>query len=218
MKTISKILGITTLAVLIYSCSSVKVADSWKDVKIPNIKSKNILVVSKTDNETARVQFETDMVNALNNKGYNSIESFIKFPEIKPTNKMEKGQVKEVINKLKNDGIGVVMMTVLRDVQEYTKETTSSATYKVTSHPFYLRRGYYRGFNTYYHTTYIDANPITSIQETGNKYILETVVYDLTQPEDKELLSVITTEIDNPATLGPTSEDFAKKIVNELSK
>ena len=219
MKTINKILGLVTMSIFLVSCSStVKVADSWKDVKTSEIKNKNILVVSKTNNEAARVRFEMDMVEALNDKGYQAIQSFIKFPGIKPTNKIEEGQVKKVIDKLKKSGVDVVIMTVLQDVKEYTTTTTTGSTYQVSSFPTYYRRGYYRGFHRYYHRIYIDSDPISAITSKGKKYILETVVYDLTQPDEKELLSVITTEIENPETLGTTSEDFAKKIVRELTK
>ncbi len=218
MNTINKIIGIVIVSILFYSCSSVKVADSWKDVRTADIKNKNILVVSKTNNETVRVRFELDMVNELNENGYQAIQSFVKFPEIKPTNKIEDGQIKEVINKLKNNGIDVVIMTVLRDVEEYTKTITTGSTYQVSSYPVYYRHGYYRGFHRYYGTVYVDYNPISETTSIGKKYILETVVYDLTQPVDKELLSVITTTIDNPEAIGVVSTDFAKKIVKELSK
>ncbi|WP_298539078.1 hypothetical protein [uncultured Aquimarina sp.] len=59
---------------------------------------------------------------------------------------------------------------------------------------------------------------MTVLTENVKKYTLETVVYDLTQPKEKQLLSVITTEIDDPQTLGMVSLDFSKKVVKELNK
>lgn len=218
MKTINKFIGIVIVSILFYSCSSVKVADSWKDIKTSDIKNKNVLVVTKTNNETIRVKFEMDMVSVLNDKGYKSIQSFVKFPEMKPAINIEEGQVKEMVNKLKNSGIDVVIMTVLKDVKEYTKTVTSGSSYQVISYPVYYRRGYYRGFYRHYGIVYLESDPMAEVTSIGKKYILETVVYDLTQPKDKELISVITTEIDNPESIEVVSTDFAKKIAKELSK
>lgn len=219
MRTIGKILGVGLLGLMLTGCSStVKVADSWKDVKTTEIKNKNILVVSKTANEIARVRFEKDLVTSLNKKGYNAVESFVKFPNIKPSNKVKEGEIKEIISDLKKNGVDVVLMTVLRDVKEFTKETTTSNSMVINTSPMFYRRGFYRGFRNYYSTIYVDTAPTTTKTIKGKEYILETVVYDLNNTEEKELISVITTQIDNPETLGTTSEEFAKKIAKELSK
>lgn len=212
MKTICKTLGIVTVSILMYSCSSVKVADSWKDVQTSEIKEKKVLVVNKTDNKTAQIRFEKDMVNALGNNGYNAIESFVKFPEDKHISTLDK---EEIIDILKCEGIDVVIITTVQDVKEYKTTTVSTPTYYVSSYPTYYRRGYYRGFHRSYHTVYVDSNPISETSY-GKKYILQTAIYDLTQPESEELLSVIITEIDNPETLGTTSKDFAKKVTKEI--
>ena len=207
MKTICKTLGIITISIVMYSCSSVKVADSWKDVQTSDIKEKKVLVVNKTEDKTAQVKFEKDMTKALNNNGYNAIESFVKFPEDKLIATLDKEEIKDILD---CEGIDVVIMTTIQDVKEYKTTTVSTPTYYVSSYPTYYRRGYYRAFHRPYHTVYVDSNPISETSY-GKKYILQTAVYDLTQPESEELLSVIITEIDNPKTLGTTSEDFAKK-------
>ncbi|PCI34818.1 MAG: hypothetical protein COB60_05675 [Flavobacteriaceae bacterium] len=218
MKTVFKIIGIVTVAIVMESCSSVKVTDSWKDIRTPEIKNKNILVVSKTGNETARVRFEKDMVDVLNDNGYKSVESFVKFPEIEQTNEIDYDRWDKLTDKLKHEGIEVVIMTVLRDTKQFTKTTTSSSVYSINTYPFYYGRGYYRGYYRHYGTMYSESYPITSVTTEGKIYVLETIVYDLTQPKDKRVLSVLTTRIDNPDTLGTTSEDFSKKIVKALKK
>lgn len=219
MKKAIKTLGILTLTLVFSSCSTVKVANTWKDVKTSSIKEKNVLVISKTDNNVARMQFETDMVNNLISNGVNATESFKVFPEINVSEKLDETQLKCIKEELKSDGIDVVLLTVLKDTQDYTKTTTTGGTnYYISSYPVYYGRGYHRGFYRYYNTFYVNSEPITSVTSNGKKYILETITYDLTQPKDKQLLSVITTEIDNPETLGTTSKDFSKKVIKELVK
>ncbi|MDY8135918.1 hypothetical protein [Aquimarina sp. 2201CG5-10] len=218
MKTINRLLSVLFVTTFLFSCSSVKVTDSWKDIKTSSIKDKNIMVVSRTDNEMVRIQTEKDLVNNLNSKGYRSVESFVLFPESDPTDVISDDEIQKVKKEIKENDVEVIVMTSLKDCQEYTETTTTGSTYRVSTFPSYHYRGYYRGFYRYYGSVYVQSDPVTTVTSKGRKYILETVVYDLTQPENKQLLSVITTEIDNPETMGTTSKDFSKKITKSISK
>ncbi len=218
MKRIGKLLGTVLMVTLVFNCSSVKVTDSWKDVQLSDVKGKKVMVISKTEDGVVRQQFETDLVENLNLNGVNSTESFKHFPTLSASEALDGDQLKKLKKELKKQGIDMILLTVLKDVKEYTKTITYGGSgYSMNSYPIY-RRGYHRGFYRYYNSIYIGSEPITSITSKGKKYILETIVYDLTQPENDQLLSVITTEIDNPETLGTTSLDFSKKIVKNLVK
>jgi hypothetical protein len=218
MKKVIKTLGILTLTLAFSSCSTVKVANTWKDVKTSSINEKNVLVINKTDNDIARIQFETDMVNNLISNGIKATESFKVFPEINGSEKLNEEQLECIKEDLKSNGVDVVLLTVLKETQDYEKTTTTGGSYYMITHPVYYGRGYHRGIYRYYNTFYVNSEPITSVTSNGKKYILETITYDLTQPKDKQLLSVITTEIDNPETLETTSKDFSKKVIKELVK
>ena len=218
MKTVNKLIGIVTIAIVMNSCSPVKVTDSWKDIRTPDIKNKKILVVSKTNDETTRIRFEKDMVSALNDNGYQSVESFVKFPEIEQTNEIEYDKLKKITTNLKKEGIEVVIMTILRETKQFTKTITSSSVFSINTYPIYYGRGFHRRYYRHYGSMYGESYPVTSVTTEGNIYILETIIYDLTQPEDKRVLSVLTTKIDNPDSLGTTSGDFSKKIVKVLTQ
>ncbi|WP_299187812.1 hypothetical protein [uncultured Aquimarina sp.] len=217
MKTINKITGTLIVLILSSSCSSVRITDSWRNLEVPEIKGKKVMVVSKTDDQTARVRFEKDLVENLNKKGYQSIESYIVFPNSSPTKELSKSETMEIKDKLKKNGIDIVIVTILKHSEEYTKTTSKNNSF-YTVYPSYYGLGYYRGFYRYYGTIYVYSDPVTVLTENVKKYTLETVVYDLTQPKEKQLLSVITTEIDDPQTLGMVSLDFSKKVVKELNK
>ncbi len=215
MKNTIKIFGITSMSLVLFSCSSVQVANSWKDVKTTTIKEKNVLVINKTDDDIVRVQFETDLVKNLNKHNINAVESFKVFPKIDTSKELNKTELNVFKNALKADGIDVILLTVLKETQDIvTTRTTNNTIYSMHSYPVYYRRGFYRFYNTYY----IDPGPVISVTSEGKKYILETITYDLTQEENEQLLSVITTEIENPQTLGTTSKDFSNKVIKELVK
>ncbi|MFC5045488.1 hypothetical protein ACFSTE_18240 [Aquimarina hainanensis] len=218
MKKLGKFLGLVIMITAFVGCSSVKVTHSWKDIKTENLKGKNILVMCKTKDDIARIQFEDDITDELNQNGYTAHVSYKTFPDISTDkNDLTTEEIENVKTKLKGEGVDVVVMTVLKDIKKYTTTTASGSTgYYVSTYPGFYRRGYYRGFYSYYGSVYIDTAPVMYTTSSGKKYILETVFYDLKQPEKNQLISVITTELDNPETLGTTSTDFSKKIVKEL--
>ncbi len=217
MKTIYRLFGTVIVFLLFSSCSSVKVTDSWKNLEELDVKNKKIMVVSKTDDKAARVRFEKDLVQHLNKKGYQSVESYIMFPKSSPTKELNESEIVEIKETLNEKGVDIVIVTVLKDCEEYTKTITRNNT-SYTMYPSYYGLGYYRGFYRYYGTVYVESDPVTMITTDVKKYTLETVVFDLTQPEERQLLSVITTEIDDPQTLRAVSIDFSKSVVKELNR
>jgi len=212
-------LGMVMLGITLFSCSTVKVSDTWKDIDSTDVKNKNVLVISSAEKRSVRERFEKDLVDELNNKGYNATESFAKYPDLKPVEESDAAALKKLGNSLVTDGYEVVVLTVLRDIEEYTKTVTSSTSYTVNTFPVYHhRRGYYRSFYRGFGTIYGVGAPYETTTSTNKKYILETLVYDLTLPENEQLLTIITSEVDNPETLGTTSNDFSKQMVKAMGK
>ncbi len=220
MKNVVKTLGVGIIISLIISCSSVKVTDFWKDANITKLKDQHIMVINKTSKNIVRTRFEKDLVSSLNNKGFNAVESLTMFPNIESEKKLNISEIDEIKNQILSKGIEAVIVTTLKEVEEFENvENIHSGYYINTSPSGIIYRGrYYRNFYRYYGTVYISSPTTTKITSSGKNYVLETVIYDLTKKENNQLLSVITTKIDNPETLGTTSKDFSKKIAKELSK
>ncbi|WP_353780008.1 hypothetical protein [Winogradskyella sp. 3972H.M.0a.05] len=218
MKSISKILGTLSLVTFVFSCSSVKVTDSWKDTETIDIKDKVVMVVSRTQDDVVRKQFESDIVHNLEKNNITSIESHKLFPLINEKKELSDKELKSLKKELKEQDIEIVVMTSVKDVQSFERTVTQTTDYNVYTYPVVYRRGYRRGFVGYYNSIYVNSDPVSTVTSTGKKYILETVTYDLTLPEEEQLTSVITSVIDNPESVGTTSKDFSKKLVKELVK
>ena len=217
MNNFKTFLGTIVLLSSLVSCSTVKVADTWREVDTIKMQNKSILVVSKTENKTVRERFESDLASQFQDNGYQANESFNQFADLTPVKEGNIAELKKLGESVKAKGYDVVVLTVLRDIEEYTKTETTATTYTVQSYPvYYHRRGYYRSFYRGFGTIYVEGAPYETITSTNRKYILETYVYDLTLPEDNQLLSIVTSEVDNPETLGKTSKDFSKKLANVL--
>lgn len=213
------ILGILALGTVLFGCSTVKVSDSWEGIDSADIKNKNVLVVHKSANTEVRKRFEKDMVDQLRDKGYDARESMMKYPDFDPMKEDNKAEKKKLGNFLVEDGYEIVVLTVLKDIEEYTRTVTSGTSYTMNTFPVYHpRRGYHRSFYRGIGTIHVDGTPYESTTSTHKKYILETLVYDLTMSENEQLVTIVTSEIDNPVSLGTTSDDFSKQMVKVMSK
>ncbi|OIQ37121.1 MAG: hypothetical protein BM563_09325 [Bacteroidetes bacterium MedPE-SWsnd-G1] len=212
MKTLNKIIGLLTITLLVVSCSSVKVTDSWRQETSKDIMGEQIMVVSVTDNEISRQRFEKDLTTTLNSNGFESFESYAKYPEMNPTKKVSQEDITKLKQKLQSNGVNLVVISAVKEIKEYTETNTTGSSYGM---PMYGYRGY-RGFHGYYGGMYMDMGTSTSTTKVKKKYKLETVIYDLSKPKDKELIAVVSTEIDDPQKLTKISKDFSDKITKEL--
>lgn len=213
MKSIIKIGSlIFLLSITISSCSSVKLIDSWKNSNLDEINKKSITIISKTNDDFTRVQFESDISKKLNENNVKSIESYKILKELDTTNNLSFISSKKVQNKLKKQGIDIVIATILKNTQEYTRTAIEN---NISVHHTVR---YSRRYRKFFVIPYYNVEPSSSYTYTGKRYILETVVYDITKDEDNQLIAILTSEVDNPKSLGKISKDFSKKITEQILK
>ena len=212
-------------AILMSSCGSVKILDSWKGDNIATIKDKNILVIARTDSQQARIAFEETIANDLRAAGYNASESFLKFPNYKPDNKDKNSEaIKAIIEK---EGYHGVVLTVLKDLSEAVVTEESGGYYAGGSYYGYggngYMPGYYGGFYGYYnhpmgYSSYGNYVPSTSTTRVSKTYILETLVYNLDEPENKQLVALVTSKTVDPSSVTKIAKAYSKEVLNSLKK
>ncbi|WP_299363418.1 hypothetical protein [Winogradskyella sp.] len=206
--------------VLIQSCSTVKVLDSWKSDTVSDVKDRNFLVVARSSNKQARLAFENEIVKQMTSKGYKATASHSKFGDMNPNeepSESNKGKIKKM---LEAEGFDGVVLTVMKDYQEETRVQKEGGYYEGGNYyGFYPR--YYGGFYTYYRhpmsmRTLGNYVPETITTTTSKVYILETTVYDLKAPEDNQLIAIVTSQIDNPESASKAASAYVKKVAASL--
>ena len=214
-KTLPLLLCIISVLVL-QNCSSVKVLDSWKSDTVSDVKSRNFLVVARSSNKQARLAFENEIVKQMTSKGYKATASYAKFGDMNPNeepSESNKGKIKKI---LEAEGFDGVVLTVMKDYQEETRVQKEGGYYEGGNYyGFYPR--YYGGFYTYYRhpmsmRTLGNYIPETMATTTSKLYVLETTVYDLKAPEDKQLVAIVTSKIDNPDSASEAASEYVKKV------
>ncbi len=216
----NKFLSAAYLLVLLTACTPVKVMDAWKRDNVNTIKDQNILVIARTSNKLARIAFEEEIADQIRSGGMNAAESYNKMPELKPDEKLSKEQVEMVKKLLQDQGYNGVVVSVIKDVQETTRVMEEGGYYAGESYRAYYPI-YYGDFYGYYahprsYSDYGTYVPSTISTYTSKTYILETTAYNLDQPEEKQLVAVVTSKIENPQNVATTAKQYAKAIAKGL--
>ncbi len=206
-------------------CSGVKVLDAWRGDNINTVKDQNILVIARADNELARVSFEKEIADQIRSRGLQATESHQQFPGHKPDKKLSQEEIEQLKDNIQNAGFNGVVVSVLKDLQTTTRVVEEGGYYTggYTGGPYNsYYPGYYGGFYGYYgnamsYATYGNYVPTTLNKQTSKTYILETVVYNLNQPEDKQLIAVVTSKVENPQNVSTTAKQYAHAIAKALS-
>ncbi|MFD2550819.1 hypothetical protein ACFSQP_03215 [Bizionia sediminis] len=216
-----------TLAVLLLifasSCSSIKVLDAWKSDSISDFQDNKVLVISRTDNKSVRIAFETELAKELRANGIQATESFKEMPEFSHDKELNQEQLTNFRSFLKNEGYNGIVLTVVKDYQERTQTTQDGGYYAgATYWPSYYP-AYYGGFYGYYanpfsYSTYGSYVPMTATTQVIKTYVVETVAYDLTKADGKQLAAVVTTQIDDPQNIRKNAADYTAKITKALTR
>lgn len=220
MKKYGLLIVLFASAFLLQNCGSVKVLDSWKSDNVGNVKDNNFLVVARTANKQARIAFENEIVKQMSSKGYQATASFTKFPNMNPDQEPSEERQKMIREILENEGFDGVVLTVLKDYNEETRVDKSGGYYAGGYYGNYYAP-YYGGFYGYYYHPYSYSTmgayvPETTTVSTNKIYTVETVIYDLTRGEEDQLITVVTSQIDNPSSASDTASEYVEKITKAL--
>ena len=226
MKSILRLTFVLLLALLYVNCGGIKVVDAWKAQDTKKNDFKNVLVIARTANKSARIAFEREIADRLIERGINATPSYSKFGPMNPDKEMtdeRKQMIREILN---NEGFDAIVLTSVKDVRERT--TTSGNNYYFndpwnTFYPSYYGNfyGYYYQPYVYYYQPYVygvtigDTTPTTYTTKT---YYLETVAFSLGADENDQLVAVVTTTIEDPKDAYKTADKYTEEILKALDK
>ena len=211
-------LKIIILSILISSCSSTKLANSYKSESFGSIKNQNILVISRTPQEKVRKTYESEISRQMKSQGLNAVPSHLIFPDLKPLTNKTVERIAQTIAKFRDAGFDIIVLTSLKDVREQEilrRDEGLGSLLDYYGNKYVTLKGYYDDVNAP-----PKLDPLeTELEPTTQKevtFILEAVTYNLSLPEEGRLLSVVTTEIINPGSASSVRKGFAKAIAENL--
>jgi hypothetical protein len=192
---------------LLTSCSTARITDSWVSKDYTNYEPKKVLIIGLTTNVTARRLFEEQLKSELGLRGIEAIESFEVFEPNFTNLKQSEEAIEKEVTKLSKDGYEAVLIAAVKGVDE--KVTYSGDTYG--------RDYYWRRFGRYYYLTQ-DIYQVQGYYSKYKVYHVESSLFDLKQNNDKSLVWVASYDIIDPQTITKTVTNYVDAIIKSLEK
>ncbi|WP_435412728.1 hypothetical protein [Psychroserpens mesophilus] len=193
------------LMLLLLSCSSTQLVDSWKNPDIDSYEPYKVLVVGLTSDETARLQFEEKLKQELELRGYEVVMSFDLFK----TEKMNTEELDSLESQLIKSGFDTILLTKIIGVEEKITYSESYKSYNETYRKF--KDEFLKHQDIYYSPNYYNAYQI---------YKAETSVYCICPTKDRELIWKGYINITDPQaqSIEKTVNDYVKLAVLVLEE
>jgi hypothetical protein len=211
------------IALTISSCkSSIEVINAWKSEKLNTLTEKNILVITRTENNKKRGAFEEQMVAYLKKKNIKASTSYMKIPIFNDQREYTDDERKELVKKIRSLGFNAIILTSVKKRTQKTVTTTHGGYYTGGSYSS-LYPQYYGGFYGYYnhpysHPTYQSYVPSETYTDIRKSFVLETVIFNLDLSSTEQLVAVVTSAINDPETVYTAAEEYVKEIAKSLRK
>lgn len=198
---------IIALLVLV-SCSSNRMVDSWKNSNYNSYTPKKVLIIGLTDNLTARKIFEERLKKELTKWGVWTFESYNVFEPTFTNLKQTEDDIQNEVQKISRQGFDAILISAVKGVDE-----------KVASYigDNLNRDLYWRQFEPYYYVNQ-DVYFVEGYYNKYKIYRIETSLYNLKENNDKSLVWVANYDIVDPKKINSTVNKYVKAIIKSLEK
>lgn len=215
------------VAFILQSCSGTKVLSAWKAEEniVNKFKGNKVLVIARTSNNQARIEFESAITKELKSRGISATPSFSKAPKIYPKKEITEERVAFIKELLGYEGFDAIVLTVIKDKAQSIQTSSSGIFVGASYNNFYP--GYYGTFYDYYAYPYAYGSyynsfggyiPTSSSTYVVTDYVLETVAYNLNEEKNDQLVAVVTTELNNPKNAHKAAGKYVEKVMKSLEK
>lgn len=202
---------------LFFSCgTSVKVTDAWQADDIDEAREEQYLVIARVDDQVGRQRFEQEIANKLRDGGIKAVESYKQYPSLNILIQLTDEEIDRWVAGIQQEGFNGIVLTVIKDSKSETRTSTSGVGVGVGYYP-----GYYDGygyFGDYFGSVYSPYGysgayvPVSQRTYTSEKYLLESVAYDLERERNKQLIAVVSVEITDPKSAAEVAPKYAEKV------
>ncbi len=203
MKALYYILTLLLLA----SCSTARMTDTWTNKEYTNYQPKKVLIVGLTENLTARQLFEEQLKNELIARGIEAVESYTVFKPSFTNLKQTEEAIEQEIKRVSTQGFDAILISAVKGIDE--KETYSGDQYRTDY--------YWRRFGRYYYY-YQDVYLVKGYYNRYKVYHIEASLYNLKENSDKSLVWVASYNIVDPKQISATVTNYVTAIIKSLEQ
>ncbi|MBC8753516.1 hypothetical protein H2O64_02460 [Kordia sp. YSTF-M3] len=202
-----KVLYYTLTLLLLASCSTARMTDTWTNKEYTNYQPKKVLIVGLTENLTARQIFEEQLKNELADRGIVAVESYTVFKPSFTNLKQTQEAIEQEISRVSKQGFDAILISAVKGVDE--KETYSGDRYRTDY--------YWRRFGRYYYL-HQDVYLVEGYYNKYKVYHIEASLYNLKEDSDKSLVWVASYNIVDPKQISTTVTNYVTAIIKSLEQ
>ena len=191
--------SIIIIAVLVLSsCNTTQLTDTWKNPEITTYEPSKILVVGLTSNLEARQNFENKLKTELQSRGIEAVSSL----DIFKSEKMTENDLLELENNLINSGFDTVLFSKIIGVEDKIVYRKTYDGYDETYSKF--REDYLKYQDVYYNPDYYNEYTV---------YHAETALYCICPSKDRELIWKGYIDIVEPESANKTINNYVNLVI-----
>ncbi len=199
---IKRALCFISIIILLSSCASTKLMDSWKSQSFDSLSSAKILVISEHPEIYVRKLYETSIAKKLRSQSINAIEAHLQFPSLEKAETPE--ETTKILQLFREADVSAIILTSLKQ----TIETQNGAISSQIGIP-----ETYSGKASF---TSPKSNENLATIATSKTYVLEALAYNLTLEEDKQLVNVCLVDVTDPDSGDRIRKTFTKIIGDQF--
>ena len=202
-----KFLRLITCCLLIISCSTTELIDSWKNPDIDSYAPTKVFIVGMTSNLEARQQFEKQLRIEYTARGIESVCSFEFFEPSFTSEEKSTEELKRLESKLVEDGFDTILFTKVVGVEDKIVYKENFDGYDSTYKKF--TQDYLKYQDVYYNPEYYNEYTV---------FHTETSMYCICPTKDRELIWKGYIDIIDPQSTNETINDYVRLIIVVLEE
>jgi hypothetical protein len=195
------------LIFILVSCSSTQLVNNWKNPDIDIFEPTKILIIGMTSNKSARKKFEKQFKEEYLSRGIEATTSLEMFGKSFTKDKKSEAALKEMENKLINDGFNSILFTKVIGVEDKIIFSEKYDDFENTHRQF--RDDYYDNQDIYYNRNYYQKYKV---------YHAETSLYCICSGKDRELIWKGYIDIIDPGSVKATIDDYINLVLFVLEE
>lgn len=195
------------LSLILTSCSSARLVDSWKNPEIGIYDPYKVLVVGLTADEPARHEFELALKTELELRDTHVVMSHDILDATPKTNNTAEEELLALENQLIEEGFDTIILTKLVGVENKQSELIKFRSYEDTYRKF--RDDYLMYQESYYNPSNLEKYTI---------YKAETLIYCICPTKARQLIWKGYINITDPTTIERTVKDYVKLAIEALEE
>ncbi|MEZ4810356.1 MAG: hypothetical protein R2819_08340 [Allomuricauda sp.] len=198
---------VSILFLLLFGCSSTKLVSTWKNPETVLFDADKVLVVGMTQDENARIEFETRFVDKLNAKEVEAMRSIDLFDVEFTSSKKSEHELREVEEQLLDKGFDAILFTKV--IGTDNRRTLKEKVHSIDKMFKRFSTDYLEHQDIYYDSEAYDSFSI---------YHVETSLYCICDGKEMELIWRGDLDVTEPAKVEKAIDSYIKLITDAMAE